>query len=78
MEFPVPVLTIGAELDGLCRLTRIAEALYTQVTFAEDSATATRAMPVTTIAGMSHMQFATGDAPSHVKALDFQPEVSQN
>lgn len=75
VEFPVPVLTVGAELDGLCRLTRIAEALYTQVTFAEDPAAAVRALPVTTIKGMSHMQFATGDPPSRVQKLDFVPEI---
>lgn len=32
VEYPVPTLTIGGELDGLCRVTRIAENLYTQVT----------------------------------------------
>ena len=26
-----PTLTIGAELDGLCRVTRMAEAFYTQM-----------------------------------------------
>ena len=31
-EFPVPTLTVGGEVDGLCRVTRIAEALHTQVT----------------------------------------------
>jgi len=31
VAFPVPTMTIGAELDGLCRITRIAEALYSQV-----------------------------------------------
>jgi len=33
-EFPVPTLTIGGELDGLCRLSRMAEAYENQVTAA--------------------------------------------
>merc|ERR1711871_283924 len=76
MAFPVPTLTIGAELDGLCRITRIAEALYTQVSFAEDPVAASHELPVTTIAGMTHMQFASGDPPKFVYDNDLKPEIS--
>jgi len=31
VEYPVPTLTVGGELDGLCRISRITEALYNQV-----------------------------------------------
>lgn len=30
IDYPVPSLTIGGELDGVVRVTRIAEAYYTQ------------------------------------------------
>jgi hypothetical protein len=75
MEYPVPVLTIGAELDGLCRITRITENLYTQVTFSEDPDHAAGYMPVTVIPGMNHMEFASGEPPSFVYDNDIQPEI---
>merc|ERR1719261_1933686 len=71
-----PVLTIGAELDGLCRITRIAEARYTQIDFDADPTTALRAMPVTVVQGASHAQFASGTMPSFVKSHDLRPEIS--
>lgn len=77
-DFPVPTLTIGGELDGLCRITRIAESLYTQVTFAEDPSSAMRKFPVTTITGMSHMQFASGTPPSFVKDHDLKSEITDD
>lgn len=36
--YPVSTLTIGGELDGLCRVTRIAEAYYHSVLIAPDHA----------------------------------------
>ena len=78
MEYPVPVLTIGAELDGLCRLTRITENLYTQVTFSEDPDYASGYMPVTVIPGMNHMEFASGEPPSFVYEHDIQPEIEES
>jgi hypothetical protein len=78
VEFPVPSLTVSGELDGLCRLTRIAEALYTQVSFAADPAAATLYMPVTVVPGMNHMEFASGEAPEFVKQSDLQAEVTED
>lgn len=69
VKFPVPTLTIGGELDGLCRISRIVEALYTQITFDEDTEGMTDYMPVTVVEGMNHMQFASGDAPRYVVIL---------
>ncbi|CAM9266739.1 unnamed protein product [Ectocarpus fasciculatus] len=76
-EFPVPTLTIGGELDGLCRISRVAEALYTQISFSQDPEVATLYMPVTTISGMNHMQFASGEVPTFVLENDLQAEVSE-
>lgn len=78
LEYPVPTLTIGGELDGLCRLTRIAEALYTQVTFAEDPTVAARSVPVTVIPGMNHYEFASGDQPPAFVAMnDLKAEITE-
>lgn len=78
VEFPVPVLTIGGELDGLCRLTRITEALYSQVTFSADPERASMTMPVTVIEGLNHMMFASGTPPEFVKRSDLQAELSED
>jgi hypothetical protein len=78
VEFPVPTLTIGGELDGLCRISRITEALYTQITFDENPDIAASTLPVTVIPGMNHMQFASGEIPPFVKGSDLQHEISED
>lgn len=77
LNFPVPTLTVGAELDGLCRLTRISEALYSQIIFAEDPLDAERRFPVTVIASMNHGQFAnSSNLSAFVTNNDITPEIS--
>ena len=76
-SFPVcPVLSIGAELDGLARLPRFAEALHNQITQNTDPEAAKRTLPVTMIEGMTHMQFASGPIPSNVHNRDLIPEIT--
>lgn len=77
VNYPVPSLTIGGELDGLCRVTRIAEALYTQVIFSENPADAVKTMAVTIVEKMNHMQFASGTPPTFVADHDIQPEITE-
>ena len=77
IEYPVPSLTVGGELDGLCRISRITEALYSQVTFSNDPKQAVVYMPVTIIPGMNHMEFASGEIPKFVKDNDLQAEISE-
>jgi pimeloyl-ACP methyl ester carboxylesterase len=75
--FPMPVLTIGGELDGLCRLSRIAESYYSQITFDANPTTAAHTHPVTVIGGMCHGQFANNsNLPSFVTKNDITPEIS--
>jgi hypothetical protein len=77
VSFPIPTLTIGAELDGLCRITRIAEAMYTQINVATNEQEAKETLPVTVIPGMNHYQFASGDSPPKLVAhRDLKPEIS--
>lgn len=71
-----PVLTIGGELDGLCRITRVAEAKYTQIDLSIDPVSNLHYFPVTVIEGMSHMQFASGEIPKLVEERDLKPEIS--
>jgi len=74
-SYDVPTLTIGAELDGLTRVTRIIEAFYTQIL---DSASAAHRLnfPVTIIGGITHMQFASGPPTDRVVDRDLLPERS--
>lgn len=76
VAFSVPSLTIGAELDGLCRITRIVEALYSQVIFSASPIDAKQYMGVTIIPGMNHMQFATGNPPLFVAQNDLKSAIS--
>jgi len=75
-SYPVPTLTIGGELDGLTRVTRIMEEYYHRISKAPDINAATKSFPVTVIEGMSHFQFASGDPPQHVKDNDLKPEIT--
>lgn len=68
-----PVLTIGGELDGLVRITRISESYYFN---------SLKLFPVASktvvITGMNHYQF-TGDEgtpPESIKLNDFKAEIS--
>jgi len=67
-SYPVTTLTIGGELDGLARPTRLAEAFYAS----QDKPD----FPVAIIPGMTHMQFASGDPPLLVQLRDLQPEIA--
>jgi|LauGreSBDMM110SN_4_FD.fasta_scaffold27599_1 hypothetical protein len=77
-SYPIPTLTIGAELDGLCRVTRIAEAYYTQLIdpYNTDIEYNNKNFPVTVILGATHMQFGSGSPPEFVYEHDLAPEIS--
>mmetsp|Transcript_19201 Transcript_19201/g.44154 ORF Transcript_19201/g.44154 Transcript_19201/m.44154 type:complete len:531 (-) Transcript_19201:188-1780(-) len=68
-NYSVPTLTMGAELDGLARVTRIAESAY----HTKDE----KNFPVVVLEGQNHMQFASGDPPSNVRKHDLEAEVSE-
>jgi len=76
-NYSVPTLTIGGELDGQCRVTRIAEAFYTQLLDETEVSTSVSDFPVVVEIGVSHMQFASGDPPTAVKEHDLLPEVTE-
>jgi len=69
-SYPVTTLTIGGELDGLARITRLAEAFYR----AKGSAD----FPVAVVPGLTHMQFASGEPPLLVRMRDLQPEITES
>ena len=77
--YPVPTMTIGGELDGVSRVTRIMEEYYHRVLHSNEEhkkMASAAAFPVVVVEGLSHMQFASGDPPALVKDRDLQPEIS--
>lgn len=76
INFLSPTLTIGNELDGQCRITRIAEQFYHSVINIESSSIGK--FPVAVVKGASHMQFASGTPPSLVKKNDLKPEITED
>eukprot|EP00300_Choanocystis_sp_HF-7_P001351 c11092_g1_i2.p1 GENE.c11092_g1_i2~~c11092_g1_i2.p1 ORF type:complete len:597 (+),score=103.96 c11092_g1_i2:1-1791(+) len=76
-DFPVPTLTIGGELDGLARVTRVgAESYYNLITLKSNPAAAAKRFPVVVVPGMNHWQFASGAPTRLVSTMDLIPEVS--
>jgi hypothetical protein len=76
IPFPVPTLTLAAELDGLYRVTRVAETYYHLfMKPGVDVVTNLKEFPVIVLRGQSHMQFAKAAPPSNVVKDDLLPEV---
>ncbi|XP_033727396.1 uncharacterized protein LOC117316744 [Pecten maximus] len=75
-SYPVPVLTLSGDLDGLVRLTRIEESYQTLVAYVQRNKSAMYTTPVITMEGVNHGQFASGTMPSEVLAYDLEPEVT--
>eukprot|EP00457_Paulinella_chromatophora_P005137 gb/GEZN01005151.1/.p1 GENE.gb/GEZN01005151.1/~~gb/GEZN01005151.1/.p1 ORF type:complete len:569 (+),score=83.65 gb/GEZN01005151.1/:50-1756(+) len=79
LSFPVRTLTIGGELDGVVRVSRIAEAFYTQVALSSSSPSN---HPVVVVLGLNHGIFLSDPAspgnalPPSVATQDLQPEIS--
>lgn len=78
-DFPVPVLTLFAELDGLMRITRAAEE-YRKLT---DDVLWTFLpgvfkTPVLFIEGANHSQFASGAMPPHIAFGDLLATVTED
>jgi hypothetical protein len=77
INIPTPTLTLAGELDGMTRISRIAEAFYHQYDNLDTRVNTTDLLPIVVLKGVSHMQFSSGDAPQTVKKYDLKPEASQ-
>ncbi|XP_013408206.1 uncharacterized protein LOC106172138 [Lingula anatina] len=76
--YPVPVLTLSGDMDGLNRITRIQETFQNlQDLYAKDQAVIYRS-PVITLPGVNHGQFASGVMPKMVLQNDIPAEVSND
>ncbi len=59
--YAFPTLTMGGELDGVCRVTRIMEEYWHRTLHSPDS------FLTVVVNGMSHFQFASGEPPKFIK-----------
>ena len=71
-----PVLMVGGEMDGLSRITRLAEEFYHRVA-KQDLNQAIKTSPVVVLEGVNHMQFASGEPSDFVKLRDLKAENSE-
>jgi hypothetical protein len=71
VDFPVPVLTVAGELDGLVRVTRVAEAYHTQINLSKRTKDS-----FTVVDGMAHSSVFTSATalPSSASAKDIKPQ----
>ena len=76
-SYPIPTATMGGELDGLTRVTRLMESYYHYI-LNPYPGNEPNLFPVVVIPGMSHMQFASGSPPFLVREKDLKPEISYN
>ena len=76
-DFKLPVLTLAAELDGITRITRIAEEYgKLQEEMLQNFLTLYRA-PIIILEGANHAQFASGNVPFRVKNGDLTAEAPE-
>ncbi|KAK7098990.1 uncharacterized protein [Littorina saxatilis] len=75
-SYPLPVLTISGDLDGLTRLTRIVDSFQELEDSLSKNPTNKYRTPVVTMPGVSHAQFASGQMPKAVTDKDLKPEVT--
>jgi len=70
------VLTIGGELDGLMRITRMAEEFYHNCFNKVMKTSLMLDLPVVIIKGLNHIQFANGEPSDFVAKNDLKAEIS--
>merc|ERR1719499_1789428 len=72
-----PVLTLGGDVDGVARITRVGAEEYYHQQMRIQSSTKVQNNPVVILQGLSHMSFATGTPSTYIKSLDFKAEVTE-
>ena len=73
--YPIPTLTVGGGMDGVCRVSRIMEEYIHRIHTAKNRTEAIKHFPVTVIPGMSHLQFASGPPSDLIKMYDLKAEI---
>ena len=77
VDYPLPVLTLAAELDGVTRITRVAQEFGKLKQDMENSPLTLYRAPIIFLAGTNHGQFASGSKPPRITNNDLEPETSE-
>ena len=75
-DFPIPLLTLAAELDGVTRITRIAVEYEKLTHNTTGFFTGLYRTPVIYIEGANHAQFASGELRPRLKSADLKADIS--
>ncbi|GFR93458.1 hypothetical protein ElyMa_002644000 [Elysia marginata] len=78
LDYPLPLLTLAAELDGITRITRMLVEFEKWKEAVQASSENIYKKPVILIEGANHAQFAAGDMPSHIKKNDLTPNITED
>ncbi|XP_067654983.1 uncharacterized protein [Haliotis asinina] len=75
-QYPLPVLTISGDLDGMAHITRIADSFQQLKGDVAKNTSAMYRTPVIVMSGINHGQFASGEMTPSVLEKDLEPEVN--
>ncbi|KAK7479111.1 hypothetical protein BaRGS_00029629 [Batillaria attramentaria] len=76
-QFPLPVMTLSGDLDGLVRLTHVMDKFQELSKTMAADADALYRTPVLLVKGVNHGHFASGDMPSTVRQNDLTADVTE-
>ncbi|XP_069132040.1 uncharacterized protein [Argopecten irradians] len=76
ITFPVPILTISGDLDGVTRITQIADMLIDNISEDENEDDSLLQMsPIIVIEGVNHGSILTGELPEYFKTADVNSDL---
>uniref|UniRef100_A0A0B6Z683 Uncharacterized protein n=1 Tax=Arion vulgaris TaxID=1028688 RepID=A0A0B6Z683_9EUPU len=73
-SFPLPVLTIVGEIDGVVRITRLAQIVQSMILADQQQPGLVIQRPIVLLEGANHDTFVQGDLPAWLHVLDIQAE----
>ncbi|XP_071099229.1 uncharacterized protein [Haliotis cracherodii] len=74
--FPVPIMTITGDLDGISRITSVAEAFRSMRDDVAFDSDLIYHSPLVIMDGFNHGVFSSGELPGNMQTLDIRPEGS--
>lgn len=76
-QYPLPILTLAAELDGLTRITKMAAEYEELKEDVKHSFLTHYKRPIVVIEGANHAQFASGSMPGSYRMSDLSPDGTE-
>ncbi|GFR81506.1 hypothetical protein ElyMa_000605700 [Elysia marginata] len=76
-DYPLPVLTLAGELDGVNKITRVVEEFDKLRDEVDGFFKGVYRNPVVLIKGANHASFVSGELPAQLKPIDLAANISQ-